>query len=350
MTIARLTRRRRAGRRGRRGRRARPPPGRRATRATAAAQALLDPTRRRATITVSGRRVHVRVRPRLALPIPGLADRLAGEARRGRRPMTALDRARGWFIAPPPPAPTDTGWSAPPPRAPGPCRPDRRRLLRPHAEDRPIAPSSPPRAGEQPTASFASPHAGERATSSSSPQPARRTGDSVLLTVGRRRAARGVVLTAARQRTGDSVLLTAARRRTAHGLVIRRLAGAPGRRLCRRRATAVLRPRRMPRLGAPLRLIEFRPSGRVGGVRSGGCFPGVLVGRRWCDGVRAAVLIASRRPWRAMGRVPIHARPGAAIVVVAASVRRGPSRISTPAGSRRSPANGGASPVGKPRR
>ena len=46
----------------------------------AAAGALSEETRKRATITVSGRRVHVRVRPRLALPIPGLADRLAGEA------------------------------------------------------------------------------------------------------------------------------------------------------------------------------------------------------------------------------------------------------------------------------
>ncbi len=47
----------------------------------AAEQALSTAARRRATITVSGRRVHVRVRARVALPIPGLADRLAGEAR-----------------------------------------------------------------------------------------------------------------------------------------------------------------------------------------------------------------------------------------------------------------------------
>ena len=47
---------------------------------SAAEEALPETTRKRATITVSGRRVHVRVRPRLALPIPGLADRLAGEA------------------------------------------------------------------------------------------------------------------------------------------------------------------------------------------------------------------------------------------------------------------------------
>jgi len=45
----------------------------------AAEEALPKATRKRSTITVSGRRVHVRVRPRL--PIPGLADRLAGEAR-----------------------------------------------------------------------------------------------------------------------------------------------------------------------------------------------------------------------------------------------------------------------------
>jgi hypothetical protein len=47
---------------------------------SAAAEALSEATRKRATISVSGRRVHVRVRPRLVLPIPGLADRLAGEA------------------------------------------------------------------------------------------------------------------------------------------------------------------------------------------------------------------------------------------------------------------------------
>jgi hypothetical protein len=47
---------------------------------SAAEGALPDATRKRTTITVSGRRVHVRVRPRLALPIPALADALAGEA------------------------------------------------------------------------------------------------------------------------------------------------------------------------------------------------------------------------------------------------------------------------------
>ncbi len=47
----------------------------------AARAALPAGSRRRATIAVSGRRVRVRVRPRVLLPIPGLADRLAGEAR-----------------------------------------------------------------------------------------------------------------------------------------------------------------------------------------------------------------------------------------------------------------------------
>ena len=47
---------------------------------TAAEQALDESARKRATITVSGRSVRVRVRPRLAVPIPGLADQLAGEA------------------------------------------------------------------------------------------------------------------------------------------------------------------------------------------------------------------------------------------------------------------------------
>ena len=47
----------------------------------AAERALSGAARRRATITIAGRRVHVRVRPRVVLLIPGLADRLAGEAR-----------------------------------------------------------------------------------------------------------------------------------------------------------------------------------------------------------------------------------------------------------------------------
>jgi hypothetical protein len=46
----------------------------------AAEQALGESVSKRATITVSGRSVRVRVRPRLAVPIPGLADHLAGEA------------------------------------------------------------------------------------------------------------------------------------------------------------------------------------------------------------------------------------------------------------------------------
>jgi len=47
----------------------------------AARDALDESARKRATITVSGRTVRVRVTPRLALPIPGLATGLAGEAR-----------------------------------------------------------------------------------------------------------------------------------------------------------------------------------------------------------------------------------------------------------------------------
>lgn len=46
----------------------------------AAERALGKSAAGRATITVSGRSVRVRVRPQLALPVPGLADRLAGEA------------------------------------------------------------------------------------------------------------------------------------------------------------------------------------------------------------------------------------------------------------------------------
>ena len=48
---------------------------------TAAKDALPEAVRGRATITIAGSRVHVRVRPRTVLPVPGLADRLAGEAR-----------------------------------------------------------------------------------------------------------------------------------------------------------------------------------------------------------------------------------------------------------------------------
>ncbi|MDA0141956.1 hypothetical protein [Solirubrobacter deserti] len=46
----------------------------------AAREALPASTRNRASITVTGRRVRVRVLPRTALPIPGLAARLAGTA------------------------------------------------------------------------------------------------------------------------------------------------------------------------------------------------------------------------------------------------------------------------------
>src|SRR6185436_14131186 len=47
----------------------------------AARDALDESTRKRATITVSGRTVRVRVTPRIPLPIPGLAAALSGEAR-----------------------------------------------------------------------------------------------------------------------------------------------------------------------------------------------------------------------------------------------------------------------------
>jgi hypothetical protein len=46
----------------------------------AARDALGDSANKRATVTVSGRTVRVRVKPALALPIPGLADRLAATA------------------------------------------------------------------------------------------------------------------------------------------------------------------------------------------------------------------------------------------------------------------------------
>jgi hypothetical protein len=52
----------------------------------AAEEALSTAARKRATIKVADGRVHVRVRPRVVLPIPGLADRLAGEARAEARP------------------------------------------------------------------------------------------------------------------------------------------------------------------------------------------------------------------------------------------------------------------------
>ena len=52
----------------------------------AAEQSLSEEARKRATITVADGRVHVRVRPRIVLPIPGLAERLAGEARAAARP------------------------------------------------------------------------------------------------------------------------------------------------------------------------------------------------------------------------------------------------------------------------
>lgn len=47
----------------------------------AARNALSPSARSRATIRVTGRRVHVRVRPRIPLPIPALAEQLAGDVR-----------------------------------------------------------------------------------------------------------------------------------------------------------------------------------------------------------------------------------------------------------------------------
>ena len=55
---------------------------------TAAREALPKSVRSRATITLSGRRVHVRIRPRTALPIPGLSARLAGTAHADAGPST----------------------------------------------------------------------------------------------------------------------------------------------------------------------------------------------------------------------------------------------------------------------
>src|SRR5690349_21283103 len=53
----------------------------------AAKAALPERIRGRATIAVDGNRVTVRVRPRLALPIPGLADRLSAEAHADAGPL-----------------------------------------------------------------------------------------------------------------------------------------------------------------------------------------------------------------------------------------------------------------------
>lgn len=53
---------------------------------TAARDALPEHLRSRSTITVTGRRVHVRVRPRM--PIPALSNRLAGEAHAEAGPPT----------------------------------------------------------------------------------------------------------------------------------------------------------------------------------------------------------------------------------------------------------------------
>jgi hypothetical protein len=53
----------------------------------AAREALPERARARATVVVAGHRVRVRVRPRVVLPIQGLADRLAGEARAAAGPL-----------------------------------------------------------------------------------------------------------------------------------------------------------------------------------------------------------------------------------------------------------------------
>ena len=57
-----------------------------ATRATAARDALAESARKRATITVSGRRVRVRVRPASHSRSPASPTGLAGEARRDAGP------------------------------------------------------------------------------------------------------------------------------------------------------------------------------------------------------------------------------------------------------------------------
>jgi Flp pilus assembly protein TadG len=54
----------------------------------AAVAALPDAVRRRATVTLSGRRVHVHVVPRVPLPLPGLPHLLAGSAEADAGPST----------------------------------------------------------------------------------------------------------------------------------------------------------------------------------------------------------------------------------------------------------------------
>ena len=55
---------------------------------TAAREALPKSVRSRATVTLSDRRIRVRVLPRTALPIPGLSARLAGTAHADAGPST----------------------------------------------------------------------------------------------------------------------------------------------------------------------------------------------------------------------------------------------------------------------
>jgi hypothetical protein len=54
----------------------------------AALAALPEPARRRTTVTLTGRRVHVRVLPRVPLPLPGLPALLAGDATADAGPAT----------------------------------------------------------------------------------------------------------------------------------------------------------------------------------------------------------------------------------------------------------------------
>ena len=54
----------------------------------AALTALPEAARRRAAVTLTGRRIHVHVLPRLPLPLPGLPDLLAGNADADAGPAT----------------------------------------------------------------------------------------------------------------------------------------------------------------------------------------------------------------------------------------------------------------------
>jgi Flp pilus assembly protein TadG len=54
----------------------------------AALAALPEAVRHRTTVTLTGRRVQVHVRPRLPLPLPGLPELLAGDAAADAGPTT----------------------------------------------------------------------------------------------------------------------------------------------------------------------------------------------------------------------------------------------------------------------